>query len=65
MDKSEVVELFLTSNYAGPYYSFTPQPDIAPWELAQILKAMQMKLTGNLVTPEIARHCTVDAAGKS
>jgi hypothetical protein len=43
-----------------PYHSFTPKPDITAWELAQIMKAMQMKMTANLVTGEIARHFTAD-----
>lgn len=47
-----------------PYHSFTPQSDITAWELAQIIKAMKLKVTANLVTPEIARHFTADTGEK-
>ena len=41
-----------------PLMRFTPHVSITAWELAQVLEAMQLTLSKNLVTFGIERHFT-------
>lgn len=48
----------LTITNSAPLMRFTPHVSITAWELAQVLEAMQLTLSKNLVTFGIERHFT-------